>query len=43
MVGSQDGESVPIPLEEVAGKRRMVPLDHPWIATARSLGISLGD
>ncbi len=43
MVASQGQDTVPVPLEEVAGRRRMVPLDHPWITTARSLGISLGD
>ncbi len=38
------GEGVEaVPLEEVAGKRRVVPLDHPWIASARSVGTCLGD
>jgi 6-phosphofructokinase len=38
------GDSVrPIPIEEVVGKRKNVPLDHPWIQTARDLGTSLGD
>jgi len=31
-----------VPLEDVAGKRKTVPPDHPWIQTCRSLGISLG-
>jgi 6-phosphofructokinase len=31
------------PLDEVAGRRKTVPLDHPWIETARDLGICLGD
>ena len=43
MVGIQNNEVVPIPLEDVAGKRKTVPLDHDWISTARSLGLSLGD
>jgi 6-phosphofructokinase 1 len=43
MVSTQGGEAVPVPLEEVAGKRKTVPLDHLWIETARSLGVSLGD
>ena len=43
MVGVQNGELVPVPLEDVAGKRKQVPLDHSWIATARGLGVSLGD
>lgn len=32
-----------IPLEDVVGRRKSVPLDHPWIKSARSLGTSLGD
>ena len=43
MIGVQGGEAVRIPLEKVAGRRRSVPLDHPWIDTARQLGMSLGD
>ncbi len=38
------GEDVePIPLENVVGKRKIVPLDHPWIASARGVGTNLGD
>jgi 6-phosphofructokinase 1 len=43
MIASQGGEAVRVPLLDVAGKRRTVPLDHPWIQTARQLGMSLGD
>ncbi len=43
MVAVQNNECVPVPLEEVAGRRKTVPLDHPWILTLRSLGIGLGD
>ena len=43
MIASQGGEAVRVPLEHVAGKRRVVPIDHPWIQTARQLGMSLGD
>ncbi len=32
-----------IPLEEAAGKRKDVPLDHPWIESARRVGTSFGD
>ena len=31
-----------IPLEQVAGKRRVVNLDHPWMQTADNLGICFG-
>ncbi len=33
----------PVRLEEVVGKRKTVPLDHPWIETALKVGISLGN
>ena len=43
MVAAQGDRAQPVPIETVVGKRRVVPLDHPWIAAARSLGTSLGD
>ena len=43
MVGVKgDGVSA-VPLEEVVGKRKNVPLDHPWLQSARDLEICLGD
>ena len=43
MFGVDGEEIISLPLDEVAGKRRTVPLKHPWVETARTLGISLGD
>ncbi|MCP5461731.1 MAG: 6-phosphofructokinase [bacterium] len=43
MVASHGKNSVPVPLEEVAGNRKIVPLDHEWIYTARMLETNLGD
>lgn len=43
MVALQGERVVPIPLEDVAGKRKLVPLDHPWIETARLVDTCLGD
>ncbi|MDH7569830.1 MAG: ATP-dependent 6-phosphofructokinase [Armatimonadota bacterium] len=43
MVAVRGTECVPVPLEEVAGKLRTVPLDHPLIDTARKVGTCLGD
>jgi 6-phosphofructokinase 1 len=43
LVAVQNGKTVGVPLEKVAGKVKSVPLDHPMIKTARELGISLGD
>lgn len=43
MVADRDRYAARVPLEDVAGRRRSVPLDHPWVATARQLGVGLGD
>jgi phosphofructokinase-like protein len=43
MVAARGNGTKPVPLEEVAGKRRAVPKDHPWIESARHVGTSLGD
>ena len=38
------GEGVEtVALGEVAGKLKRVPLDHPWVDSARYVGTSLGD
>ncbi len=42
MVAVRGEACVPVPLEQVAGRRKLVPLDHHWIQTARSLGTCLG-
>lgn len=43
MIAAKGSQIVPVPLKEVAGKRKIVPKDHIWIKTARKLGISFGD
>ena len=43
MVGLNGSEITRIPLENVVGKSKNVPLDCDTIRTARELGISLGD
>jgi 6-phosphofructokinase 1 len=42
MVALQGDNCTSVPLVDVAGRTRMVPVDHPLLRTARSLGISLG-
>lgn len=42
MVASRGDGTEPVPLEEVAGNRKVVPLDHPWIESARRVGTCLG-
>lgn len=43
MIATQGRRITRVPLEEVAGRRRTVPLDHKWIDSARTLGIGFGD
>jgi len=43
MVAAQGEKAVPVPLDQVVGKIKTVPLDHPWIESARRVGTSLGD
>ena len=43
MVAVRNQGLVSLPLDDVAGRRKVVPLDHPWITSARTLGISFGD
>jgi 6-phosphofructokinase 1 len=43
MVAARGDGTEAVPLEEVAGRRKIVPLDHSWIATARHVGTCLGD
>ncbi|MEA3338322.1 MAG: ATP-dependent 6-phosphofructokinase [Chloroflexota bacterium] len=43
MVAARGDGSAPVPLEEVAGKRKLVPPDHPWINAARAVRTCLGD
>ncbi len=42
MVAARNGTVETVPLEEVVGKRKTVPLDHPWIQSVHDLGVSLG-
>lgn len=43
MVASRGEGAAAVPLEDVAGNLALVPLDHPWIETARAVGTGLGD
>ncbi|MEA3274302.1 MAG: ATP-dependent 6-phosphofructokinase [Pseudomonadota bacterium] len=43
MVAARGEGVAAVPLEEVAGRRKLIPMDHPWIQTARNVGASLGD
>jgi 6-phosphofructokinase 1 len=43
MVAARGDDTELVPLVEVAGKVKYVPLDHEWVHTARKLGTGLGD
>ena len=43
MIALKGSEVTSVPLEEVAGRTRNVPLDHPLIRAARHVGTNFGD
>jgi 6-phosphofructokinase 1 len=43
MVANHPPDLVPVPLGEVVGKTKTVPLDYDLLTTARSMGVSFGD
>ena len=43
MVAARGDSTEAVLLEEVAGKIKTVPPDHPWVLSARHVGISMGD
>jgi ATP-dependent phosphofructokinase / diphosphate-dependent phosphofructokinase len=43
MVANQGGNIVPVPLDQVIGRHKQIPLDHLWIESARRVGTHLGD
>lgn len=43
LVAVKGNRCMPVPLSKVAGKKRTVPVDHPWIKTARLVETCLGD
>jgi 6-phosphofructokinase 1 len=43
MVANHPPELVPIPLAEVVGRTKLVPLDYDLLQTARMMGVSFGD
>ena len=43
MVAARGEGTEPVPLEDVAGKLKLVPPDHAWVDTARRMGVGLGE
>ncbi len=43
MIAAKGDNTEPVPLEKVAGKRKVVPPDHSWVQAARRVGTCMGD
>ena len=43
MVAARGEGAEAVPLEEVAGNKKLVPVDHPWIESARNVGVCVGE
>jgi ATP-dependent phosphofructokinase / diphosphate-dependent phosphofructokinase len=43
MIALQGGVLKHVPIADVAGQKRLVPLDHPLVAAGRLVGTSFGD
>jgi len=43
MIAIRGDGTEPLPLADVIGKRKIVPLDHCWLESARNVGTCLGD
>ncbi len=43
MVAARGEGAEAVPLEQVVGKRKTVPVDPPWIKAARDVGTCFGD
>ncbi len=42
MIAARGAGTEPVPLTEVAGRKKLVPPNHPWVRTARQIGVCLG-
>jgi ATP-dependent phosphofructokinase / diphosphate-dependent phosphofructokinase len=43
MVAARGNAAHPVPICDVAGNRKIVPLDHEWVSAARAVGTCMGD
>lgn len=43
MVAARGDGTEAVKLEKVAGNKKLVPKDHPWVESARRVGVSLGE
>ena len=43
MIASQNEQAVAVPLEKVAGHKKLIQENHSWLTAARQVGTNLGD
>jgi 6-phosphofructokinase 1 len=43
MMAVRGPEIVPVPIENVAGRKKLVPPDHEWVQSAKAVGTCFGD
>ena len=43
MVAARGEDTVPVALKDVINKRKPVPPEHPWVQSARDIGVCFGD
>ncbi len=43
MIAVRGMDVVPVPIEEVAGRKKLVPPDHQWVQSAKAVGTCFGD
>lgn len=43
MVAARGNDTEAVPLDQVAGKLKLVPPDHSWVESARRVATCLGD
>ena len=43
MIAVDGNQTRCVPLEQVVGKKNLVPPDHPWVQAARNVGTCMGD
>jgi 6-phosphofructokinase 1 len=43
LVAIRGGEVEAVPLKDIVGKLKYVPIEHSWLKCARRIGICMGD
>jgi 6-phosphofructokinase 1 len=43
MIAVRGMDVIPVPIEEVAGRKKLVPPDHQWVQSAKAVGTCFGD